>query len=294
MDLAQPSSGIGSRFAAVRGQPMHYREGGAGAPVVFLHGNPTSSYLWRNILPLLVSQHRCVALDLIGMGRSGKPAISYRLRDHIAYVEGFLDALGLTDITFVLHDWGVAIGLDYLRRFPERVRAVAFMEGHLHPIDRWTDFDPAAREMFQRLRTEDVGRRLIVDENFFVETVLPSGVLRTLSPEEMDAYRAPFPSPEDRAPLWRWPQEIPIAGEPADVATLLRANQTALARSPIAKLLLYAHPGAVIGPTEVAWCRSTLTNLTAVDLGEGIHFLPEDHPTAIGQALTLWLDRQAG
>jgi len=228
MDNAERSQTFASRTVAVRDSWLYYREMGAGKPIVFLHGNPTSSYLWRNVLPYAAPYGRCLAVDLIGMGGSGKPPIAYRLRDHIAYLDAFIAALGLDDITFVMHDWGVALGLDYLTRHPERVRAVAFMEGHPHPIARWGDYDPGARALFTALRSVPEGRRLIVDENVFIETVLPSGMAHTLTAEEWAAYRAPYLEPSSREPLWRWPQEIPIAGTPADVEAIVRDYRAAL------------------------------------------------------------------
>ena len=290
MTMAQIPPDISSRFVTVNDQPIHYLEAGTGAPIVFLHGNPTSSYLWRNVIPHLAIHGHCIAMDLIGMGKSGKPAIAYRLEDHVAYVDGFIEALGLTDITFVLHDWGVSLGLHYLARFPARVRAVAFMEGNLRPYEHWSDFDPGGQALFQRLRSEASGRHLIIDQNIFLETILPSGMCRTLSPAEMEAYQAPFLDPRHREPLWRWPQEIPIEGHPADVHTIVSEYRAALAQSPVPKLLLFAQPGSVIRAGEVAWCQETLPNLTSVDLGEGIHFLPEDHPAAVGTAVAHWLN----
>lgn len=289
MDNTERSQTFASRTVAVRDSWLYYREMGAGKPIVFLHGNPTSSYLWRNVLPYAAPYGRCLAVDLIGMGGSGKPPIAYRLRDHIAYLDAFIAALGLDDITFVMHDWGVALGLDYLTRHPERVRAVAFMEGHPHPIARWGDYDPGARALFTALRSVPEGRRLIVDENVFIETVLPSGMAHTLTAEEWAAYRAPYLEPSSREPLWRWPQEIPIAGTPADVEAIVRDYRAALAASAVPKLLLYGQPGAVIGADEVAWCRETLRDLTVADVGAGTHFLPEDQPEAIGEALARWL-----
>jgi haloalkane dehalogenase len=278
-----------SRTVAVLGSWLHYLEWGDGAPIVFLHGNPTSSYLWRHILPYAAPHGRCLAVDLIGMGRSGKPSIVYRLRDHIAYIDAFIDALGLDDITFVMHDWGVALGLHYLTRHPTRTRAVAFMEGHLHPIARWDDFDAGARSMFAALRREPDGRRLVIEENFLIEKVLPSGMHHALTAAEWEAYRAPYLAPPSREPLWRWPQEIPIAGEPIDVRAIVSGYQAYLPESGIPKLLIHAQPGAVIGAAEVAWCEAMLSNLTVVDVGAGIHFLPEDQPDAIGVALARWL-----
>lgn len=277
----------------LHGSWLHYVEVGAGEPVLFLHGNPTSSFLWRNIIGEVArSGRRCIALDLIGMGGSGKPDLEYRLADHLSYVDDFVAALGLTDLTLVGHDWGAVIALDHLRRFPDRVRGVAFLEGHLHPVAQWEDLDEGSRQLFQQLRTPGLGEQLIVAENYFLDTVLPAGVLRELTADELDAYRAPFPDPASRLPVWRWPQEIPIEGTPADVAELVTANQTVIADPAIPKLLIHATPGAVIGPAEVAWCRAHGRSLTIVDVGAGTHFLPEDRPAEIADALRRWLDEQ--
>lgn len=276
----------------VRGSWLRYVEVGDGDPVLFLHGNPTSSYLWRNVIGEVArAGRRCIALDLIGMGGSGKPALDYRLVDHLEFVEAFIEALGLSDLTLVGHDWGAVIALDHARRFRDRVRGVAFLEGHLRPINRWSDLDEGSRDLFQRLRTPGIGEQLIIQENFFVEEVLPAGILRTLSQEELDAYRTPYRDPAARLPVWRWPQEIPIEGVPADVAAIVAANQMVLADPDLPKLLLHATPGAVIGPAEVAWCREHGQALTIVDLGPGTHFLPEDRPGEIAAALSDWLGR---
>lgn len=294
MSAAELPAGLVSRTVAVNDSTLHYLEAGAGMPIVFLHGNPTSSFLWRNVIPHVAPRGRCLAVDLIGMGGSGKPPIAYRLVDHIAYIDTFIDALNLDRITFVLHDWGIAIGLHYLSRFPERVRALALMEGHIHPIARWDDFDEGGRSTFRALRTEDVGRRMVIDENFFVEMVLQSDVRRTLTAAEMGAYRAPYREPRSREPLWRWANEIPIEGQPADVAAIVRDNQATLAASPIPKLLFHARPGATIGAAEVIWCRENVGNLTVIDLGPGSHFLPEDYPDAIGTGIAGWLATLGG
>jgi haloalkane dehalogenase len=228
-------------------------------------------------------------MDLPGMGRSSKPGGDYPFRLHADAVDGFLDALGLERVALVLHDWGVALGLDLLRRRPDRVRAIAFMEGHVHPIATWDEFDEGGRELFRTLRSEDEGRRLVIDQNLFIEAVLPSGMRRRLSEAEMDAYRAPFVRPADRDVIWRWVRSIPIAGEPPEMDATMRANRDALVASGIPKLLFHATPGAIIGPEAVAWFRDSLTNLTVVRLGDGLHFLPEDHGPTIGQAIADWL-----
>jgi haloalkane dehalogenase len=275
------------------GSSIHWVEVGAGPPILFLHGNPTSSFLWRHVLPPVArTGRRCLALDLIGMGRSGKPDLDYRLADHIRFVDAFLDALDLRDLTLVGHDWGAVIALDLLGRRPERVSAVAFLEGHIHPIQRWTDLDAGGREMFGQLRTPGVGERLVLEENFFIEKVLPAGTLRRLTEAEMDAYRAPYPDSFSRRPLLRWPREIPIEESPADVTDLVRANQAVIADPRTPKLLLHATPGAVIGAAEVAWCKENGGRLDVVDIGPGTHFLPEDRPNEIAAELINWLDRR--
>ncbi|WP_405064460.1 haloalkane dehalogenase [Kribbella sp. NBC_01505] len=269
---------------------IHYDDIGSGQVVVFLHGNPTSSYLWRNILEP-VSKHgwRCLAADLIGMGKSGRPDIDYRLADHAAYLDAFIEALEIDRFTLVGHDWGAVLALDLARRRPDQVRAVAFLEGHLHPIAHWEDFDEDSRDLFQRLRSPELAEPLILEQNFFIEKVLPSGVLRTLTTEELDAYRAPFLDPLDRRTMLAWPREIPVNGEPADVTDVVIANQAVIADPTVPKLLIHATPGAVIGPTEVDWCRTHGRNLTIVDVGAGTHFLPEDRPLQIATALADWL-----
>jgi haloalkane dehalogenase len=279
------------RDAAVAGSSMHYVEAGAGRPVVFLHGNPTSSYLWRDVLPA-VHRHgrRLIAVDLIGMGASGKPTIGYRLTDHIDHLAALLDALTLDDVIFVAHDWGVAICLEYLRRHPDRVAAVAFMEGHLRPLAGWDAFDPGGRAVFQQLRTAGAGERMVLEENFFIETVLASATLRPLSPADLDEYRRPYPDPQARRPLLQWAREIPIGGQPAGSAKILADAWDNLCISPVPKLLVHGRPGAVVTAATVAMCRSTIANLSVADVGEAGHFLPEDRPAAVAAALSAWID----
>lgn len=277
-----------SRFVTVHGSSMHYVESGVGDPIVFLHGNPTSSYLWRNVIPHLSPLGRCVAPDLIGMGRSGKPEIEYRFFDHVRYVEGFLETLGLRDITLVIHDWGSALGFDYAMRHPKNIKAIAFLEAIVLPLPDLQAFPDGAREMFRAFRSPDQGRKLIIDQNIFIERVLPNAILRKLSEEEMNRYREPFLEPKSREPLWRWPNEIPIGGEPADVEAVVTEYNLKLQQSEIPKLLLYATPGAVLTAPLVEWCRRSLKNLTAVNVGAGVHYLQEDHPHEIGHAIASW------
>ncbi len=269
---------------------MRVLELGSGDPVVFLHGNPTSSFLWREVLPAVAAAgHRCLAVDLIGMGGSGKPDIAYRFADHAEYLDALLDVLG-TDVPPVLvgHDWGAVLALHLAGRRPSRVRAVAFCEGHIHPVDTWEDLGGGA-EMFQRLRAPGTGEALVLEENFFVEQVLPGGMERALTPSEMDGYRAPFPDPASRRPVLAWVREIPIEGSPADMVEQVAANQHVIADPAVETLLMHGDPGAVIGADEVAWCREHGRSLTVVDVGPGQHFLPEDRPGHIAAALVGWL-----
>jgi len=283
-----------SHYVEVDGSNMHYISEGAGDPILFLHGNPTSSYLWRNVIPHVTDRARAVAPDLIGMGRSDKPDIEYRFFDHVRYLEGFITELGLENITLVVHDWGSGLGFHYATRHPDNVRGIAFMEAILMPVPSWESFPASAREMFQAFRTPEVGWDMIVNQNFFVEQVLPGAVVRQLSEEEMNYYRAPFTDSNSRKPLWRWPNEIPIAGEPADVAEAVTAYNQKLQQSELPKLLFHATPGALITEPLVQWCKQNLKNLRTVDVGPGIHYLQEDNPHLIGVELARWYAGLAG
>jgi haloalkane dehalogenase len=255
---------------------------GSGDPIVFLHGNPTSSYLWRNIIPYLRNHGRCLAPDLVGMGQSGKsPARAYTFVDHARYLDAWFDALNLTsDVTLVVHDWGSALGFHRATRYPEQIKAIAYMEAIAMPL-RWEDFG-AAGDIFRVLRSQK-GEQMILDENFFVEGVLPRGVLRKLGDEEMAAYRAPFLRRDARLPTLAWPREIPIEGEPADVTAIANSYGKALSHSAIPKLLIVGDPGAIIKGRALAFCR-TWPNQTEVTV-KGVHFLQEDSPDDIGTAL---------
>jgi len=269
---------------------MHCLDAGSGSPTVFLHGNPTSSYLWRKVLGALDGlPGRRIAVDLIGMGASGKPSVEYRLVDHVEYVEALLDALDLPQVTLVGHDWGVAIALECLRRRPDRVAGVALMEGHLRPLPDWHAFDEGGRAIFQDLRTPGVGERMALDENFLIEVLLPAGTNHRLTPAEYAVYAEPYADRASRRPLLQWTREIPIAGHPADVADLLTRAWDAFGSARVRKLLIHGSPGAVVGADTVAWCRQTVPDLVTVDVGPGSHFLPEERPNEIARALAGWL-----
>jgi haloalkane dehalogenase len=280
-----------SRVARVLHSHLHYLETGHGRPVLLLHGNPTSSFLWRHVLERAGDSpgHRWIAPDLIGMGGSGKPDIDYRLADHIEFVEAFVDGLGLAELVLVAHDWGVAIALDLLRRRPELVRGVAFMETHLRAVPSWEAFDSGGRTLFGQLRTPGVGEQLALEDNVFIDTLLPAALTNATN-VELSAYAEPYPTPASRRPLLQWAREIPIGGEPADVAARFAANLENLVDSDVPKLLLHADPGMLVGPDLVAWCRANLSSITVVDVGGPAgHFLPEDRPAEVADALIEWV-----
>ena len=277
-------------YADVLGSRMYYVDEGEGKPVLFLHGNPTSSHIWRNIIPHVAPFGRCIAPDLIGYGQSGKPDIDYRFFDHVRYLDAFLDALDIRDVVLVAQDWGTALAFHLAARRPQRILGLAFME-FIRPFERWEDFHqrPQAREMFKALRTPGVGEKLVLEDNVFVEKVLPASVLRTMSDDEMDAYRAPFPTLQSRKPVLRLPREMPIEGRPADVAAISQHDHRALRLSTYPKLLFAGDPGALIGPQAAREFAAGLKNCGFINLGPGAHYLQEDHADAIGGAIASWL-----
>ena len=235
----------------------------------------------------MTSLGRCIAMDLIGMGRSDKPKIGYRFHDHYRYVEGFIEALELKNITLVIHDWGSALGLHYANQHPNNIRALAFMEAILKPYI-WEGFSKDFRTVFKLMRTPVIGWFMISIMNSFITRMLPQTIIRQLTPAELAFYASPYPTIGSRKPLRQWPCEIPIDGQPADVDQAVREYSRMLVKSDLPKLLLYARPGAIIDENGLAWCRENINNLEAVDVGKGIHFIQEDNPHGIGAALAAW------
>ena len=274
----------------VNGLEMAYHESGQGESVVFLHGNPTSSYLWRNIIPHISGRYRCIAPDLIGMGDSAKlpntGAGSYRFVEHRRYLDELLDRLALGDsVTLVVHDWGSALGFDWARRNDRRIAGIAYIEAIVRPVE-WSDWPEAAREIFEGFRS-DAGEKMVIEDNLFVEAVLPGSIMRELSTEEHDQYRRPFRVPEHRRPTLTWPREIPLAGEPADVVEIVREYSEWLPGTSFPKLFINAEPGAILTGAQREFCR-TWKNQTEVTVS-GIHFIQEDSPDEIGKAIHDWL-----
>jgi len=278
------------RFVEVLGSRMAYLERGAGDPIVLLHGNPTSSYLWRNVLPLLEGGGRCIAPDLIGMGDSAKlpdPGPDrYTFAEHRRHLDALLDALGVRErATLVVHDWGSALGFDWANRHRDAVRGIAYMEAIVAPLS-WDQWPERAREIFTALRSP-AGEEMILERNLFVEAILPGSMLRALTDEEMAEYRRPFAEPgEGRRPTLTWPRQIPLDGEPADVVEVVAAYSRWLAESPLPKLFVNAEPGAILTGAQRELARSW-PNQREVTV-PGVHFVQEDSPAEIGAAIADW------
>ena len=276
---------------AVNGKVMAYAEMGSGDPIVFLHGNPTSSYLWRNVMPHLADMGHCIAPDLIGMGDSDKldnsGPESYHFVEHREYLDGFFYALGLhANVTLVVHDWGSALGFDWARRHFDAIKGIVYMEAIVRPVT-WDEWNQEARPVFEGLRSP-AGETMVLKKNVFVERVLPGSVLRGLTDEEMTVYRRPFAEPgEDRRPTLTWPRQIPIEGEPEDVTAITSDYADWLARSDTPKLFINADPGAILIGAQREFCRSW-PNQAEVTVA-GSHFIQEDSPNEIGKAIAEWL-----
>jgi haloalkane dehalogenase len=277
-------------FKTVKGKHIAYHESGEGRSIVFLHGNPTSSYLWRNVIPHVSDLGRCIAPDLIGCGDSDKldntgPG-AYRIVEHREYLDGLIEQLDLGDnIVLVIHDWGSALGFDFANRHRDRIAGIAYMEAIVQPLsfDAWPE---SSRSFFQGLRSP-AGEQMIIEKNLFIEAVLPGSILRKLTAEEHEEYRRPFRVPEHRRPTLTWPREIPFDGEPADVAEMVQAYADWLSTSDVPKLFVNAEPGSILVGAQRDYCRSW-PNQTEVSVA-GSHFIQEDSPHEIGQAIRDWL-----
>jgi haloalkane dehalogenase len=281
-----------SKYAEVFGSKMHYVESGTGDPIVFLHGQPTWSYLWRNVMPELEGHGRLIALDFIGYGMSDKPDIAYEMSDHIKYIEEFISSQKLENITFVIHDWGSFFGFHYAMGHPENVKGLAFMEAILLPVPGYDALEDDLRQFFETLRSsQETAENMMVDQNLFIEGVLPAAIIRKLTQAEHDAYRAPWLDPASRKILCKFPQNLCIGGEPKPINDMQMAYMEKLQQSDIPKLLLYADPGILTPQQMVDWCTANLPALEAVHVGAGAHYIQEDCPQAIGQAIAAWMKR---
>ena len=290
MNLAAAGDPYERRRIAVLDTELAYVDVGRGRPVVFLHGNPTSSFLWRGIIPRVEPVARCLAPDLVGMGQSGKaPAGSYRFVDHARYLDAWFDAMGLrSDVTLVVHDWGSALGFHWAHRHPDRVAGIVYMEAIVRPVT-WAEWPENARKIFQGMRSP-AGEDLVLQKNVFVERILPASVIRPLTDAEMDVYRAPYREPgESRRPVLQWPREIPVEGEPRDVVAIVEAYGRWLAEWNGRKLFVNAQPGSILVGAQRDFCR-TWPNQDEVTV-KGVHFIQEDSPREIGDAVRAFVER---
>lgn len=276
----------------INGYNMSYVEVGIGDPILFLHGNPTSSYLWRNIIPYCENLGRCIAPDLIGMGDSDKLSPSgperYHFIEHREFLDALLEELGVdNNVTLVIHDWGSALGFDWANRHRDAVVGIAYMEAIVKPLS-WEEWPTAIRPVFEGFRS-NAGEEMVLENNVFIEQVLPGAIIRDLSEAEMDNYRAPFTEPgEDRRPTLTWPRQIPLDGEPADVVNIVKDYGEWLSKSELPKLFVNADPGAILRGQPREFCR-TWPNQTEVTVS-GTHFVQEDSPNEIGEAVASWIE----
>jgi haloalkane dehalogenase len=277
---------LGSRMTYVdTGSPTKNRKEVA----LFLHGNPTSSYYWRNVIPHVSPEVRCIAPDLIGFGQSGKPDIAYRFVDHVKYLEAFISAVLPTGkIIIVAQDWGTALGFNWAYLNQNRIVGLAFSE-FLRPYPTWDDMRGPARTMFEKIRDPVEGRALIIEKNIFIEKLFPTGTLRPLTEVELDHYRAPFLEKSARQPMYQFPNEIPIEGHPVDVLEIVEIYSAWLLENDIPKLFFWAKPGRIVTDEKAKWCLEAMKNIKGIFVGEGLHYLEEDHPHKIGGKITDWL-----
>src|SRR3990167_7241875 len=282
----QPEAG--SHFISVKGSQIHYIDIGSGDPIVFLHTVPTSSYTWRHIISAISPKARCIAPDLIGMGQSDKPDIEYRVFDHIAYIEAFIDALKLKNITLVLHGWGSVIGFDYARRHEKNIKGIAFYESHLQPVTDWSQLSLPVQQLATLLNRPGASYRSVVKQNYFIEKLLPRSVIRPLTEEEMAHYRAPFSTPDSRKPLWQYVNELPLGNSSPTIQDLMRKYSTFLQKTKIPKLMLYAIPGFMTTIEMVGWAKKNLPNIELAALDDAMHLAQESVPEQFSQALSQW------
>jgi len=277
-----------SHFLPVLNAKMHYLQQGEGDPIVFIHGMPTSSYLWRNIIPSLSCVANCIAPDLIGMGKSDKPDIEYRVFDHIEYLDAFINEMQLTNMTFVMHGWGSVVGFECARRHEENIKGLAFFESHIRPTTDWNMLSLPVQQLASLLSRPGASYRAVVQQNYLVDKLLPRGVIRPLSDEEMAHYREPFQTHESRKPLWQYIQDLPLGKGPEDVIELIHGYSDWLQETSIPKLMFYAIPGFITTVDTVLWAKNHLSNLTLIELEDVLHFAQESAPDVFSEKLLNW------
>jgi haloalkane dehalogenase len=277
-----------SNFVNVNESKIHYIDEGEGDPILFLHGNPTSSYLWRNIIPYMTSQGRCIAPDLIGMGKSGKPDIDYGFHDTYEYLEAFIEKLGLKNVTLVLHDWGSGMGFHYANLNRKNIKAIAFMEA-MYDAPTTFDMPPSIKIALKMMRTPVLGWLMVGYGNVFIKKMLPDMILRDLTTAEKEYYGEPYKTIKSRKPLLAWPKAVPFnGGSPKDVAKAVASWSQWLTETEIPKLCFYVSPGVAVKEKDVKIVRESMKNLKMIDLGKGLHFIQEDYPHEIGAEIAKW------
>lgn len=276
-----------SKYLTVKGHQIHYIDEGQGDPILFLHGNPTSSYLWRNIIPYLTNQGRCIALDHIGMGKSEQPDITYGFQNAAEYLDLFVEQLGLENITLVIHDWGGILGFDYANRHRDKIKAIAFMEASID-VPRFQTMPASVKLALRMMRSNLFGSFMVKRMNIMINKLLPDLISRKLTKEEQAWYAAPYPTPKSREVLFAWPKDVPILGSPAFSHDRVKAYAAWLKETEIPKLCLYVSPGVGLQAEDLVIIRKEFKNTRLVDLGEGLHFIQEDYPHEIGAELSAW------
>lgn len=279
-----------SKFLEIKGSKMHYIDKGKGDPILFLHGSPTSSYLWRNIIPYVTDLGRAIAPDLIGMGKSDKPDIDYGFFDTYEYLEAFIEKLGLENITLVVHDWGSGLGFHYANKHQDNIKGIAFMEAMIPQVNL-DELPRSLRMGMKMMRTRGIGYFLVVILNMFIKGMLPRAIIRDLTMEEKAAYAEPYPTRKSRRPLLAWPRDVPINGKPERTAPIIDEYVNYMGITETPKLGFYVTPGAIIMENELNWIKENLSNLELINLGEGIHFIQEDHPHEIGEGIAKWYQK---
>jgi haloalkane dehalogenase len=276
-----------SKYVTVKGSKIHYIDEGSGDPILFLHGNPTSSYLWRNVIPYLQGKGRCIAPDLIGMGKSDKPNINYGFKDSYDYLNAFIEKLGLKNITLVLHDWGSALGFNYAYKHQNNIKGIAFMEAMFKTFE-FSQFPTDIRIAMRMMRTPITGYLMVNVANIFIKKMIPDMIVRQLTKKEMAMYAEPYKTISSRTPLLAWPKDVPIAGKPKYSHDTVTEYVKWLKMTDIPKLCLHVEPGIAIKKEDAEWIEQNMKNTKMVHLGKGLHYIQEDYPDEIGSEIAQW------
>ncbi|MFB0946438.1 MAG: haloalkane dehalogenase [Spirosomataceae bacterium] len=280
-----------SKYLEVKGSKIHYIDEGEGDPILFLHGNPVSNYLWRNIIPYLTKQGRCIAPDLIGMGKSSKPDIDYGFQDSFDYLNSFIKQLGLKNVTLILHDWGSGLGFHYANTHQENIKAIVFMEA-MYDAPSISDMPFSLKIALKMIRNPIFGKLMVLRANIFIKKMLPDTILRKLNKDEKDYYAAAYPDAKSRKPLLAWPMDVPFKdGKPTSATAAIKSWAKWLPKSDIPKLCFYVSPGVIMKQKDIEVIKNTFKSKEIIYLGPGLHFIQEDYPHEIGNEISKWYDK---